>query len=113
MSLGIRVEINGQEGGVQCRETNCFPQFYVPPQVGGFTSPDTSGFVLPGNFSGTAPVEFLVRIQPCWIIPFSGIQKPVWGSLGSHSLRRTLLFGEDMASTPTAPALRVMAYYWL
>src|SRR5229473_1540559 len=55
MSLGIRVEINGQQREVQGRETNFFPQFYVPPQVGGFTSPDTSGFVLPGNFSGTAP----------------------------------------------------------
>ncbi len=55
MSLGIRVEINGQQSEVQGRETNFFPQFYVPPQVGGFTSPDTSGFVLPGNFSGTAP----------------------------------------------------------
>src|SRR6266436_2056494 len=55
MSLGIRVEINGQQSEVQGRETNFFPQFYVPPRVGGFTSPDTSGFVLPGNFSGTAP----------------------------------------------------------
>src|SRR5258708_39696297 len=57
MSLGIRVEINGQQSEVQGRETNFFPQFYVPPQVDGFTSPDTSGFVLPGNFSGTAPPE--------------------------------------------------------
>jgi hypothetical protein len=55
MSLGVRVEVNGQQSEVQGRETNFFPQFYVPPPTGGFTSPATSGFVLPGNFSGNAP----------------------------------------------------------
>jgi Carboxypeptidase regulatory-like domain len=55
VSLGVRVEVNGQQSEVLGRETNFFPQFYVPPPAGGFTSPATSGFVLPGNFSGNAP----------------------------------------------------------
>src|SRR5712664_3389769 len=58
MSLGVRVEVNGQQSEVQGRETNFFPQFYVPPPAGGFTSPATSGFVLPSKFSGNAPAGF-------------------------------------------------------
>jgi hypothetical protein len=55
MNLGIRVEVNGQQSEVQGRQSNFFPQLYVAPPTGGVTSPATSGFVLPGNFSGNAP----------------------------------------------------------
>jgi hypothetical protein len=58
INLGVRVEVNGQQSEVQGRMSNFFPQFYVPPPGGGFTSPATSGFVLPGNFSGKAPMGF-------------------------------------------------------
>src|SRR5258708_7498872 len=55
MNLGVRVEVNGQQHEVEGRESNFFPQFYVPPSAGGSTSPATSGFVLPDNFSANAP----------------------------------------------------------
>jgi hypothetical protein len=55
MSFGVRIEVNGQQSEVRGRQSNFFPQFYVAPPIGGFTSPATSGFVLPGNFSGNAP----------------------------------------------------------
>ncbi len=55
MNLGVRVEVNGQQHEVEGRESNFFPQFYVPPPAGGSTSPATSGFVLPDNFSANAP----------------------------------------------------------
>jgi hypothetical protein len=58
MNLGVRVEVDGQPSEVNGRESNFFPQFYVAPPAGGFTSPDTSGFVLPDNFSGNAPAGF-------------------------------------------------------
>src|SRR5438270_341100 len=58
ISLGVRVEVDGQPSEVQGRESNFFPQFYVAPPAGDFTSPATSGFVLPGNFSGNAPPGF-------------------------------------------------------
>jgi carboxypeptidase family protein len=58
INLGVRVEINGQQSEVEGRQSNFFPQFYVAPPAGGFTSPATSGFVLPGNFSGNAPEGF-------------------------------------------------------
>ena len=58
INLGVRVEINGQSSEVEGRVSNFFPQFYVPPPAGGFTSPDTSGFVLPSNFHGNAPEGF-------------------------------------------------------
>ena len=58
MNLGVRVEVNGQSSEVRGRISNFFPQFYVPPPAGGFTAPDTSGFVLPTNFSGNAPQGF-------------------------------------------------------
>ena len=58
MNLGIRVEVNGQSSEVRGRISNFFPQFYVPPPAAGFTAPDTSGFVLPTNFSGNAPQGF-------------------------------------------------------
>jgi hypothetical protein len=58
INLGVRVEVNGQQSEVDGRESNFFPQFYVPPPAGGFTAPATSGFVLPSNFSGTAPAAF-------------------------------------------------------
>lgn len=58
MNLGVRVEVDGQPSEVEGRVSNFFPQFYVAPPAGGFTSPDTSGFVLPDNFSGGAPAGF-------------------------------------------------------
>ncbi|HXP39678.1 MAG TPA: carboxypeptidase-like regulatory domain-containing protein, partial [Candidatus Acidoferrales bacterium] len=58
INLGVRVEVDGQPSEVDGRESNFFPQLYVAPPIGGFTSPDTSGFVLPDNFSGTAPAGF-------------------------------------------------------
>jgi hypothetical protein len=58
INLGVRVEVNGQQSEVAGRESNFFPQFYVAPPAGGFTSPETSGFVLPDNFSGGAPAGF-------------------------------------------------------
>jgi hypothetical protein len=58
INLGVRVEVDGQPSEVDGRESNFFPQFYVAPPAGGFTSPVTSGFVLPESFSGNAPVGF-------------------------------------------------------
>src|ERR1700730_10566885 len=58
MNLGVRVEVDGQESDVLGRQSNYFPQYYVAPAVGGFTSPATSGFVLPDNYSGFAPPGF-------------------------------------------------------
>jgi hypothetical protein len=58
MNLGVRVEVDGQPSEVDGRVSNFFPQFYVAPPAGGFTSPATSGFVLPDNFSGNAPEGF-------------------------------------------------------
>jgi hypothetical protein len=58
MNLGVRVEVDGQPSEVDGRVSNFFPQFYVAPPAGGFTSPATSGFVLPDNFSGSAPAGF-------------------------------------------------------
>src|SRR6266404_5145614 len=55
LNLGGRVEVNGQQSEAEGRISNFFPQFYVAPPPGGFTSPATSGFVLPDNFSGNAP----------------------------------------------------------
>src|ERR1700739_387319 len=49
INLGGRVEVNGQPSEVEGRVSNFFPQFYVAPPAGGFTRPDTSGFVLPHN----------------------------------------------------------------
>ena len=58
MNLGVRVDVDGQQSEVRGRESNFFPQFYVAPPAGGFTSPATSGFVLPNNFHGYAPPGF-------------------------------------------------------
>src|SRR5712692_2117123 len=58
VSLGVRVEVNGQPSEVQGRLSNFFPQFYAPPPAGGFGDPISSGFVLPDNFHGTAPTGF-------------------------------------------------------
>jgi hypothetical protein len=58
MSLGVRVEVNGQQSEVKGRQSNLFPEFYVPPPPGGFTDPILSGFVLPDNFHGDAPTGF-------------------------------------------------------
>ena len=55
LNLGFRLEVNGQQSEVQGRMGNFYPQFYVPPPVGGVTDPVTSGFVLPDNYKGSAP----------------------------------------------------------
>jgi len=61
LNLGVRVEVNGQQSEVEGRESNFLPQYYVPPPLGGFTNPITSGFVLPDNFHGQAPHGFPQR----------------------------------------------------
>src|SRR6266851_30629 len=58
LSLGVRVEVDGQQSEVQGRQANFFPQFYAPPPAGGFGDPISSGFVLPDNFYGNAPAGF-------------------------------------------------------
>jgi carboxypeptidase family protein len=58
INLGVRVEVDGQQSEVEGRISNFFPQFYVAPPAGGFTSPATSGFVLPDNYSGYAAPGF-------------------------------------------------------
>src|SRR5260370_1360272 len=58
INLGVRVEVNGQQSEVEGRESNFYPQFYVPPPAGGFTDPISSGFVLPDNYHGYAPAGF-------------------------------------------------------
>jgi hypothetical protein len=58
LSLGLRVEVNGQQSEVRGRQANFFPQFYFPPPAGGFGDPISSGFVLPDNFHGDAPNGF-------------------------------------------------------
>src|SRR5262249_22111712 len=35
-----------------------YPEFYVSPPPGGFTDPNTSGLVLPDNYSGPAPAGY-------------------------------------------------------
>jgi hypothetical protein len=57
LSVGIRVEVNGQQSEVEGRESNFFPQYYVQPAAGGFTSAANSGFALPDNFFGDAPAD--------------------------------------------------------
>jgi hypothetical protein len=58
ISLGVRVEVDGQQSEVQGRQSNFFPQFYVAPPAGGFGDPISSGFVLPDNFHGYVPTGF-------------------------------------------------------
>jgi hypothetical protein len=58
INLGVRVEVDGQPSEVDGRESNFFPQFYVAPPAGGFGDPISSGFVLPDNFHGYAPIGF-------------------------------------------------------
>jgi len=58
LSLGFRLEVNGQQSEAHGRMSNFYPEFYVPPPPGGFTNPVTSGFVLPDGYSGPAPEGF-------------------------------------------------------
>jgi hypothetical protein len=58
VSLGIRLEANGQQSEANGRMSNFDPALYVPPTPGGFTNPATSGFVLAGNYKGPAPAGF-------------------------------------------------------
>jgi hypothetical protein len=55
INLGLRLEANGQQSEVHGRIANFYPELYVRPPAGGFTNPATSGFVLPDNYSGSAP----------------------------------------------------------
>src|SRR6266849_6451013 len=58
LSLGVRVEVDGQQSEVPGRQANFFPRFYVTPPAGGFGDPISSGFVLPDNFHGNPPTGF-------------------------------------------------------
>jgi hypothetical protein len=110
MNLGVRVEVDGQPSEVDGRESNFFPQFYVAPPAGGFTSPATSGFVLPDNFSGSAPEGFPRENSTLLNHPVQTHPEPRVGFAWQPFLPRTWFFEEDMASTRTAPASRGMAY---
>jgi hypothetical protein len=58
INLGFRLEANGQQSEAHGRMSNFDPALYVAPPPGGFTNPDTSGFVLAGNYTGQAPEGF-------------------------------------------------------
>ena len=55
VNIGFRLEANGQQSEAQGEIANFNPKFYVAPQPGGVTKPETSGFVLPNNYKGSAP----------------------------------------------------------
>jgi hypothetical protein len=55
INLGIRLEVNGQQSEAQGQIANFDPESYVAPPPGGFSNPNTSGFVLPDNYEGPAP----------------------------------------------------------
>jgi hypothetical protein len=57
-NLGIRLEVNGQQSEAHGRMSNFDSGSYVPPPVGGFTNPSTSGFVLADNYEGPVPEGF-------------------------------------------------------
>jgi hypothetical protein len=58
VNLGFRLEANGQQSEAHGRMANFATELYVPPLPGGFTDPTTSGFVLPDNYTGSAPEGF-------------------------------------------------------
>jgi hypothetical protein len=90
MNLGVRVEVDGQPCEVDGRVSNFFPQFYVAPPIGGFTSPSTSGFVLPDNFSGNAPEGFPRENSTLLNHPVQTHPEPrvgfAWQPFSSHDL---------------------------
>jgi len=55
VNLGFRLEANGQQSEANGQIANFDPAFYLPPPPGGFSNPNTSGFVLPDNYQGSAP----------------------------------------------------------
>jgi hypothetical protein len=55
INVGLRLEANGQQSEAHAHIANFYPELYVPPPPDGFTNPTTSGFVLPDNYSGSAP----------------------------------------------------------
>jgi Carboxypeptidase regulatory-like domain/TonB-dependent Receptor Plug Domain len=90
INFGVRVEVNGQPSEVEGRKSNFFPQFYVAPPSGGFTSPATSGFVLPSNFPGNAPEGFPRENSTLLNHPFQTHPEPrigfAWQPLSSRDL---------------------------
>src|SRR5262245_36754033 len=58
INLGLRLEVNGQQSEAHGEIGNFYPEFYVSPPPGGFTDPNTSGLVLPDNYSGPAPAGY-------------------------------------------------------
>jgi hypothetical protein len=113
MNLGVRLEVDGQPSEIKGRESNFFPQFYVPPPPGGFTDPATSGFVLPDNFSGDAPEGFPRENATLLNHPVQIHTEPRVGFAWQPFLPGTSFFEEDMASMRIAPASRGTAHYWL
>src|SRR5262245_58108782 len=55
INLGFRVEVNGQPSEADGKLGNFYPEFYVAPPPGGFTTPSTSGLVLAENYTGPTP----------------------------------------------------------